>query len=99
MSLPFYILQLVKGVPFANGKYSKGVFLPSTSVTLMYISPYIYLSTHMKGEGMLVGNFEFNPFHMGGSPAPPPYLHWKEYTMISTLEHFKGAELQCLSSR
>ena len=25
----------------------------------------------MKGEGMLVGNFECNPFHMGAPPPPP----------------------------
>ena len=52
--------------------------------------------SHMKGVGMFVGNLEFNPFHMEVTLPPLPR---EEYRMISTLEHFKGAELECLSSR
>ena len=29
----------------------------------------------MKGEGMLVGNFECNPFHMGAPPPSPGGIH------------------------
>ena len=50
----------------------------------------------MKGVEMFVGNLEFNPFHMEVTPPPLPQ---EEYRMISTLEHFKGAEPECLSSR
>ena len=49
----------------------------------------------MKWEVMIVRNFEFNPFIW---ESPPP-LPREEYTMILTLKNFKGAELECLSSR